>query len=246
MPLGFIDPLSVGLLVGLPSFEGARTTANSKVDSYASTGGTDIGVNVRARLSELVGANSASYAYVSYGSGSIDATSKTQNLEQDTKTTKAGHLTAGLSNNHRVGEGSLVVWAVSYETNTQGISLADTLTPMTTGSQDTTMSALPITVAFETKLLKWLTARISSKSAVFATTATTTKITGGVAGPKPTDDTKMDTASTQLFAMGLTFAVSDKLSIDGVMQEALLFNGPYFIGGAASGVFGQVSLEYHF
>ncbi len=252
IPLGFINPLAIGVDVGLPSFEALQTYPDKKTDSYASDSGMDLAVRAKARLPNLIGSDMDTMAYVSFGTGTMEATSSSRTalplglfntFKDGEKTIEAGHITVGASNNHRLGEGTVAFYSLTFENTTSSVNVVDTVVPtVTTVKTETSRNDVPIVLGFETRLSKWFVFRFSSKSSLMTVTTTDYTLTGGPTGASNADQTITDTNSSQTFSMGMTIDVSERLSIEGVLSEALLFNGPNFVGGGAPGLFGQVSV----
>ncbi len=259
VPFGIVDPLAFGVSIGLPSFDSwSRTKMGSYTDemAYKSTGGSTIDVNVRARLKELIGKGTATYVFGRFAMGSLNGKSSVTELKDsggnplvDKKDMKVGGWTFGVANNHRMGDNSLVVWSVAVNGDSSGMDVT-TMDPATdksatTFSVSSSTLSIPITLALETRLFSWLVARLSSASNVINSTTNECTIKG--VNEDKRDGKLVTDTSSQSFALGVTFNVTDKFDIDGTLAESLLFNGPYLVGGVANtGLLGQVSMIYRF
>lgn len=255
LPLGPINPLAVGVEVGLPSFEAVNTYPDGKTDSYKSDSGMDLNINVRGRMPNLVGKDVDTMAFASFGTGSLEGSSASRafvaapapgffaTFDDGKKTIEQGHITIGASNNHKLGDGTVAFYSITLESSSSSVEVVDTLAPIvTTTKSETSVTDVPIVIGIETRLAKWIVFRFSSKSSIMTKTTTDYTQKGGLVGLQNTDQTIVDDSSSQTFALGLTLDVSDRLSVEGVLTESLLFAGPNFVGGLAPGFFGRVSL----
>lgn len=256
LELGPISPLAIGLEYGMPAFEASRTYPDNTQNSYKSKSGSDINANVRARVPGTLGKDVETTGFVSFGTGTLEGDSASRWLNgptpntyltvvDGTKTVEQGHITVGACNTHRLGEGTVAFYSLSFENTTSGIKIVDTPTPtLNTTEVTSSRNDLPIVLGFESRVTKWLIFRFSSKSSVMTQTTTDYKFTtaGGPVEGSISDQTVVNNNSSQSFALGLTLDVTERLSIEGELKEAFLFDGPYFVGGVGNGVFGQVSL----
>ena len=265
MRVGPLDPLTFGLRFGLPEFSGNTSTVwvsgLSEKSFYESTGGTAIDFNIRGRVKDLVAPGSESFIYTAYSTGTINSRSggsasefidyTGESMRNKEKITQ-DQIVMGFSTNHKVGEASLAMWslAVQYDTSGHEVSLCTSkFTDGTYKVKKTSVLAntisVPITLGFEMKVFPWLAGRFSSTSSIINRTTTTAKISA-----EPADLSKavrVTDNSNQNVALGLTVYAGDKLEIDGVISQNLLFHGPYFIGGVKDdGLFSRVSATFRF
>lgn len=244
MVAGLLNPLSVGLSFGIPSFEGSSESIVGGVSSksiYESDGGTDLAIHVKAKFDDFIGENVTSYLYVGFGSQSLDGKSTDSAGLVDEKELKGSGVTVGWANNHKIGDSSLVLMSIAFMNTSEENNVTPNVaavTPVVT-SDKTTMTSIPLTLGFESQVLDWLTVRLSSVSSLVTTTENETDLSGAATNK---DTVKSDT-SAQSFVLGTTFKLSDRLSIDGVLREEFVFDGPYFVGGVLdNGISSLVSL----
>ena len=251
--VGPINPLSVGFEFGMPSFESIVTYADGFVDSYTSTAGSDIGLNVKGRLADLLGKDVDTIVYIGFNTGSIEASSQTRTpvtvvpvtyktLPDGTKKVERGGMTIGVSNNHRFGESTVALWSLSYQSTSSALSVVDSAAPALTLKDEVNVTDIPLVLALETDLTKWLAGRFSSRSSFIRSVETINTLTGGNPTYNVNYTTNTEDNSAQSFALGLRFDVGERFVIDAVLQEVFMFNGPFFISGGNAAMFGQVSL----
>jgi len=271
MKAGPFDPLTFGLRFGLPTFSsmtGTTWAGGEKTNfTYESTGGTAIDFNVRARVREFVAAGSESFIYLAYSTGTINGEGTTTKLEdsagkaiKDSEKITKDEIMLGFSTNHKVGDSSLAMWSLAFKYGTAGHVVEKgygdpgdgTLWTDKTSVLSNTIS-VPVTLGFEMKIFNWLTGRMSSTSSILNRTTTTATLTSKTTSPGQSDPEMANKAvrvtdtSSQNVALGLTIYAGDKLEIDGVLGQNLLFHGPYFLGGSiGDGLFSQVSTTFRF
>ena len=271
MTAGPFDPLTFGLRFGLPTFASMTGTTwgdGVKEDfKYESTGGTAIDFNLRGRVKELVAPGSDSYIYLAYSTGTINAEGTTTKLEdstgkaiKDTEKIARDGLMVGFSTNHKVGDSSLAMWSLAFKLDNSSHVvengsdfLADGYLWTDKTSVTSKTMSVPVTLGFEMKIFNWLAGRLSSTSSIINRTTTTATLKSTTTSPGVTITTQKNEAvrvtdtSSQSVALGLTIYAGEKLEIDGVLGQKLLFNGPYFIGGSiGDGLFSKVSTTFRF
>ncbi len=258
IPLGIINPLSLGLRYSMPSFESSQVAKNLGIrNAYKSTAGSGFEINMRGRLADIAGEGSETFFFVGLGFGSLEGESSTtaytdpeqeDTLKDSTKKLGVTDMVFGISNCLKVGNASMILTSVGFETNsnTHDVKIMDweTSTGYTTSTSTSTMS-FPVVLGLETQLFPWLAARFSSSSRIINRTTMEASLKDTEPEDKSADKIVTDTSS-QSFAIGGTVTVTDRFFIEGVMNESWLFTGPYFIGGAAGGLFTNVSLVYRF
>lgn len=97
-----------------------------------------------------------------------------------------------------------------------------------------------VNVAAEAKLNETWSARVGAQKGIFGTSSTTSKNLDA----STETNSSSDTTSAPVISMGASCVVGN-LTIDGVISQALLFNGPQFIGGGAPGMATKISAKYN-
>ncbi|MCX7698877.1 MAG: hypothetical protein N2114_05375 [Candidatus Goldbacteria bacterium] len=109
------------------------------------------------------------------------------------------------------------------------------------GTEDTSSGIdVVVNVAAEAKLNETWSARVGAEKGIFGTSSTTSKNLDNLTET----NSSSDTTSAPVISMGASCVVGN-LTIDGVIQQALLFDGPYFIGGYPNGMASQISVKYN-
>ena len=268
---GPFNPLTFGLRFGLPAFTSESGSVwnggETRKFVYESTGGTAIDFNLRGRVNALVAPGSESFIYLAYSTGTINAEGTTTKLVdstgaaiKDTEKITNDEITLGFSTNHKVGDSSLAMWSLAFKYGTAGHVVEKgygdpgdgTLWTDKTSVLSNTIS-VPVTLGFEMKIFNWLSGRVSSTSSILNRTTTTatlksTTTSPGAANPEMANKAvRVTDTSAQNVALGLTIYAGEKLEIDGVLTQNLLFHGPYFIGGViGDGLFSRVSTTFRF
>jgi hypothetical protein len=262
VPLGPFERLSVGLRLGLPAFKGEREvttlgpTPYIRKESYERDGGVGIGFTARGTLRDFLAKNTESFLYLQVENGGLDGVSKhntadDQNPAVDSsKEMKQQAVTVGWSNNHYFSGGLLAVWSAALEwtssrTDVDDAAFAATDEASVTESRLTTLS-WPVTIAAEGWIRSWWAARFSSSSTLWnqVTFEASLQDRRTPARSIPENRDIRDT-SLQMFSIGTTLKFGG-LSIDGVVNRSLLYDGPYFLGGSNTGLMSEVSLGYKF
>jgi len=274
LPAGPFQPLTFGLRFGLPTFSSVTGTTwaggEKAMYTYESTGGTAIDFNVRGRVKELVAPGSESFFYLAYSTGTINGEGTTTKLQdsnkkdiKDTEKITKDEITVGMSTNHKVGDASLAIWALAFKYGTAGHEVENSIGESFDGYLRTTKTsvlsntiAVPVTLGFEMKIFNWLAGRVSSTSSIINRTTTTATVKADTTSPvviipdMKNKAVRVTDTSSQNVALGITLYAGEKLEIDGVISQTLLFNGPYFIGGPVAGtgpgLFTQVSTTFRF
>jgi hypothetical protein len=111
---------------------------------------------------------------------------------------------------------------------------------------------VPVRVAAEIRPWNKLAIRAGIQKNFFTSVDRTISDVDGSAQPRVTrtDNVEQEapgTANGVGLSFGLGFALTERLMIDTVVRQTLLFHGPYFIGGVANrGIFAHASLVYKF
>ncbi len=227
-----LDPLEVGVRLGMPSMNAeVEITPFDTTNEYKGSG-SGVDLYARGALKDLVAKDATTLVYIGVGMGSLKCKDKTTvgdtTTDNGSLALSANTFDIGVSNNHAVGEGSLIAWGGGISMGSSSND-SDNKGADRKSMYDDSTTAVPVWVNAETKLLSWLTGRLSSVSNVI--NSETQKLTVK-ADPedKSSDELTTDTSS-QSVALGLTIKAGEKVDIDAVLQEDWLFCGPYFLGG---------------
>jgi hypothetical protein len=227
MGVAALDPLSIGVSIALPSYEGSIENDPGTLTGIAGSGmGLDIAA--RGRLVDVAGKGVTTFVLGYVSMTNLKSTHTTADDDDQEMASSETRIGVGLANNVKVGDNSLIVCGVEAIMG----SGSDTYTDLVTddATEETSNSfELPVTVAFETQAWKWLTVRASSRSSVINSD-------GGAVSSDVNDNEGAMTSdvSNQNFAIGATVTLSDNFSIDTEVNEDFVFDGPYFIGGYAN------------
>jgi|GEM_PF-443780 len=177
---------------------------------------------------------------------SIKEDSKVVGASAITGTTKDSHmmLDVGVGANYKMGEKNTVIFGVrplrfaslSYKESQSNLN----------GEDATTYSYTYVpeyNLAVESQIKPWLVGRLgASQNYVFySKNYDPTGDYDSVSGNQ--EDLDSYYTSSFIMNMGLGFKFG-KFCVDTVLSKSLLHNGPYFIGGAPSGLATQVSIKY--
>jgi hypothetical protein len=243
LAVAMLDPLEIGVRLGLPTAMGKQYNDPADVTQTFESSGLGIDVAARGAMKDLMGENTTSYALLALGMGNVTAKSTNDALDPstlDTQKLSEMMIMAGLATNVRVGEATTIIWGVSVMSLSNGNNFTDEVADQTT-NYSSSMLVLPLTIAAETKILSWLTGRISSQSGVIS--GSSEKADSDI--DDAVDKTDVDTGYENL-SLGLTINVGEKTQIDGVLTQAFMFDGPYLIGGIGNGLMSQVSVVTRF
>lgn len=216
------ETMDIGFSFDLPSMK------REVGDNDVTWGGTGIGINARMfmgnpmKLVPLFVFNTGSASF-EYGAG--DSTIDYSNMM----------LGFGAGINYQINEESMLILgfeAFSINKSIEEDKLAqDKLTTTTTTMPGIYMGA-------ESKLSKWLTARIGAAQ-VFQTTVDKSKL-----GSNPeTKQTSKASNYDVTFGLGINYG---DLTLDLSINEGLIFDGPNFISGTTERVSNRLSLTYNF
>ena len=250
---GMGNQVEVGLIVGFPSFEGSsRDSAANTLRKYESDGGWDAQFNTRLKISDTTGKKSDTFVMFSISKASLSGKSSGSAWTDGTKDMDGTVIALGVANNFRVTDSTMVVLAVEYATmglNTTVVN-NDYVTPDKnnfTTRQGQAWSMAPVTIGVESKVLTWLKVRMASQSSLLTSQSITASCKNKVDGTLVSTNRKASESSSQDFTLGVEMAATDKLKLDGVLTEELLFDGPYFItGNAIASTFGGASITLRF
>jgi hypothetical protein len=242
--LAMFDPLEVGVRVSLPGFNTKYYNEPADVTQQYAGGAMGIDLAVRGSVKDMIGENTTSLLYLSFGTVSASAKTTDDSLADETleeQTISGMGVTLGLANNVRVGDGTLVVWGAGVDMMNMSDKVEDVAADLdsTASGGSLTVSAI---IAMETKILSWLTGRVSSTSAVINSQTQKNEWSTDDA----VDETSLDQPS-QAVALGLSVAASDRVTIDMVLNQGWMYTGPFLIGGATAGpMFTSVSVVGRF
>ena len=252
-------PIDIGLSVNLPSASYKTSDyrlagTDSKLKNEDKVDGSGLGIGFAARL--VANKDLIANLGIGFGSGSTKAALKKDNDNNDSWSD------AGDTNKEISGETSniLVNLGVAKLLKANNVNVIAGLTGEYSsltkkdgkitdkdstnnkkGTEDTTTNIdVGINVAAETKLNDTWSARAGVSKGLFGISSTTNK--------NLDTDSKQESSSDSTAAPVISAGISGVISnftIDAVISQALLFDGPYFIGGVANtGLNTQVSLKY--
>jgi hypothetical protein len=253
-------PIDIGLSVNLPSASyktsGYRLAGtDSKLQNEDKVDGSGFGIDLGARL--VANKDLIANLLVGFGSGSTKVALKKDNNSNDSwsDADDTNGEISGETSNILVNLGVAKLLKANNVNVIAGLTggyssltqKADKITDNNDstnnkkGTEDTTTNIdVGINVAAETKLNDTWSARAGVSKGLFGITSTTNK--------NLDTDSKQESSSDSTAAPVISAGISGVISnftIDAVISQALLFDGPYFIGGVAStGLNTQVSLKY--
>lgn len=252
-------PIDIGLSVNLPSASYKTSDyrlsgTDSKLDNEDKVDASGLGIGVGARLisnNDLI-ANLG----VGFSSGSIKIALKKDNNDNDNWSDtgdvngeiagEVSNLSVNLgiakllkANNVNVIAGLTGGFASATEKKGKVTDNIDSINNKKGTEDSTTDINVGINVAAETKLNDTWSARAGVSKGIFGTQSITKK---DLDTDTKTEESN-DTTAAPVISAGISGVISN-FTIDAVISQALLFDGPYFIGGVANGLNSQVSMKY--
>ncbi len=255
-------PIDVALSLGLPSstnkvvdqrWDGTENASKEDNEDKVEASGMDLGISARG----VIGGDLIANLGFAMSSGKITANFKKDGNDDgdwedqttDTKIEISGEkslmgIDLGVAKLLKVNNINIISGLTfNYSSSTEkGRILKDKLDSAndTKGTEDSSTSInLGINVAAEAKLNDTWSARVGAQKGIFGTSSTTSKNLDTL-----TETTSSsDTTSNPVISMGASCVIGN-LTIDGVINHALLFDGPYFIGGKTTGMASQISVKY--
>jgi len=253
-------PIDIGLSVNLPSASYKTSDyrlagTDSKLQNEDKVDGSGLGIDFGARL--VANKDLIANLLVGFGSGSTKAALKKDNNSNDSWS-DAGDVNgeiSGETSNLLVNLGVAKLLKANNVNVIAGLtgeysSLTEKAGKITDninstnnkkGTEDTTTNIdVGINVAAETKLNDTWSARAGVSKGLFGISSITNKDLDA----DSKQESSSDSTAAPVISAGISGVISN-FTIDAVISQALLFDGPYFIGGVAStGLNTQVSLKY--
>lgn len=254
--------IDIGISVGLPSstnkvvaqrWVAADQVSKPDNEDLVEASGMDLGIAARAVMGGDLIAN------LGFGmtSGKITAKLKKDNNDNDnwTDTGDVNGEISGETSSMSVGLGVAKLLKANNINIISGLNLAYSNSTDKSGKikdninsnndkkgSETTTSGISINanIAAEAKLNETWSARVGAQKGIFGTSSTTSKDLDKLTET----NSSSDTTSAPVISMGASCVVGN-LTIDGVIEQALLFDGPYFIGGNANGMASKISVKYN-
>lgn len=253
-------PIDIGLSVNLPSASYKTSDyrlagTDSKLKNEDKVDGSGLGIDFGARL--VANKDLIANLGVGFGSGSTKVALKKDNNDNDvwTDTGDVNGETSGETSNLLVNLGVAKLLKANNVNVIAGLTgeyssltkkdgkITDNIdsTNNQKGTEDTTTNIdVGINVAAETKLNDTWSARAGVSKGLFGITSITNKDLDA----DSKQESSSDSTAAPVISAGISGVISN-FTIDAVIRQALLFNGPHFIGGVAStGLNTQVSLKY--
>ena len=253
-------PIDIGLSVNLPSASYKTSDyrlagTDSKLQNEDKVDGSGFGIDLGARL--VANKDIIANLGIGFSSGSTKAALKKDNNSNDSWS-DAGDVNgeiSGETSNLLVNLGVAKLLKANNVNVIAGLtgeysSLTEKAGKITDninstnnkkGTEDTTTNIdVGINVAAETKLNDTWSARAGVSKGLFGISSITNKDLDA----DSKQESSSDSTAAPVISAGISGVISN-FTIDAVISQALLFDGPYFIGGVAStGLNTQVSLKY--
>ncbi len=252
--------IDAGISIGLPSstnkvmdqrWDGSASKKDNEDTVEAS--GMNLDIGARAVMSDLIanlgfGMSSAKLTATFIKDGNNDE--DWEDAANDTQVESSGENSsmnvdlgvAKLTKVNNVNITTGLTLGYSNLTNKEGIykDKLDSINDLKGTESSSSGINVGVNVAAEAKLNDTWSARVGAQKGIFGTSSTTSKDLDNL-----TESTSSsDTTSAPVISMGASCVVGN-LTIDGVISQALLFDGPYFIGGTATGMASQISAKYN-
>ncbi len=253
--------IDVGISIGLPSstnkvidqrWDASASASKKDNEDTVELSGMVIGIGARAVMSDLI-------ANLGFGMTSSKSTAKFKkdgNDDEDWADTVSDKDVELINENSNmdVDLGVAKLLKANNVNITTGLTLGYLSSTQKSGkSKDKLNSAndtkgtetssttidVGVNVAAEAKLNETWSARIGAQKGIFGTSSITTKNLDNLTET----NSSSDTTGAPVISMGASCVVGN-LTIDGVIQQALLFNGPQFIGGGTPGMTSKISAKY--
>jgi hypothetical protein len=242
-------PMDFGLMFGLPLINNSGNNYNASdvknIEETLSNAGTfNVALDGRAKIGELI-----YNAEVGFANDSL--TSKNKAFAPDTSFSEAAststfNLALGAVDNFKLSEGVKFILGAEATINTS--SSSDVIKNVISGAKTkdsgaaSTSLAVPFYAAIETKLNDNFTGRAGVTQGVWQMTSNST--VDNITDPKIKTQDSSSNPPPGVVSLGLTGKIA-KLTIDAVISQNLLFDGPYFIGGNANGLNSNVTVTYN-
>jgi hypothetical protein len=238
--LGAIKLLEIGLTYNMAS---ATNTNNNGTDTNKITGvGADLDFRVGADI-----VDGKNFQRIELGVNTDSLTLKTE------PSTASGTLA---STTFQKSENAAMAWNLGWAkgmSNDKGMGLGGFMlsglgqsrTEPNNGTEVNKVDRNNMTLAFvsggEAKVKEWLTARAGISSTLWGATSTVTEAGASGATTKTTVSTPSGPATT--LSAGLSFIFGD-ITVDGVLNQDVLYTGTYFVSGMSAALNSQVSATW--